>query len=149
MKTYLLLLPLLLVACTDHHTHVTPHVSVPRPVSIQVEVYDPISNFVWENVSVRIVEADNEWSGCVCVSPFVDWFLTDINGRVFFDEFDIAFAEVGFVEDSVGGAILSPFLDEDQATVLLEIDAVGFSPVFVEVHLNWDHPDVFIEVPFN
>lgn len=149
MKTYLLLLPLLFVACTDHHGHATPRVATPRPVSIEVEVYDPITNMVWENVSVRIVEADNEWSGCICVSPFVDWFLTDINGRIFFDEIDIAFAEVGFLEDGAGRAILNPFFDEDQAIVVLEIDAIGFAPVFVEVDLSWDQPDVFIEVPFN
>ena len=30
---------------------------------------------------------------------------------------------------------------EDEALVVLEIDAVGFSPVIVEVPLSWDQPD--------
>lgn len=153
MKTHLmLLLPCVLLACKgghhDHHHH-TPPVAEPRLVSIEVEVFDPITNFVWENVSVRIVEADNEWSGCLCVSPYLDWFLTDSNGRVFFDEFLIADAEVGLLEDGAGRAILNPSVFEDEVVITLEVDAVGFSPVFVDVLVTWDQPDVFVEVPFN
>jgi len=146
-----LLLPLVFAACghSHGHGHTAPPAEVPRPVSILVEVYDPITNFVWENVSVRIVEADQEWSGCTCASPFVDWYLTDAAGRVLLDEFALAAAEVGFLEDGAGGALLGPGLHEDEATVVLEIDAVGFVPVFVEVPLRWDGPDVFIAVPFN
>jgi hypothetical protein len=32
--------------------------------------------------------------------------------------------------------------------VWLEVDALGFTPVLVEVPLRWDEPDVFVEVPF-
>ena len=137
-------------ACgSGSHSHAVPRAAVPRPVSILVEVYDPITNLVWENVSVRIVEADQEWSNCTCASPYVDWYLTDSSGRVQLDEYVLAAAAVGFLEDGAGRALLGPARDEDEATVILEIDAVGFMPVFVEVPLRWDLADVFIEVPFN
>ena len=119
-----------------------------RPVSILVEVYDPATNFVWQDVSVRVVEASHEWSGCTCVSPFDDWLLTDEFGQVLIDEFILRDADVGFVE-SGGAAFIGPDRREDEATVLLMVDAVGFTPQFVEVDLSWDNPDVFIEVPFN
>lgn len=144
-----LLLPLwLLVACHgrhDDHVHVPP---APRPVSILVEVYDPVTNFVWENVGVRIVEAEQEWSQCICESPFVDWYLTDTTGQVLLDEFALAAAEVGFVLDPSGAAIIGSRSFENEATVVLEIDALGFTPVFVEVDLSWNTPDVFVAVPF-
>lgn len=136
------------VACDCHDHHDPEYVYEPHAVSILVEVYDPVTNFVWENVSVRIVESDQEWSGCTCVSPWVDWFLTDANGRVFFDEYALADAEVGFREDGNWRAVLYPYSYEDEATVVLEVDAVGFTPVIVEVPLRWDQPDVFVSVPF-
>lgn len=124
-------------------------VQQPRLVSVLVEVYDPVTNLAWEGVSVRVVEADQEWSGCTCVNPFVDdWFLTDSTGRVLFDEYLLADSEVGFLEDRTGAAVLDPDFDRDEATIVLEIDAVGFAPVIVEVPISWDEPDVFVEVPF-
>ena len=57
-------------------------------------------------------------------------------------------ADVGFVEDAFGAAVLGSGFSEDEALVVLEIDAFGFSPVIVEVPLSWDQPDVFVEVPF-
>ncbi|MBL8754145.1 MAG: hypothetical protein JNK15_12665 [Planctomycetes bacterium] len=117
-------------------------------MSIEVEVYDPTTNLVWENVSVRVVESAQEWSGCTCSSPWLDWYSTDSSGRVFLDEYALADAEVGFVEDYKGRALLESYRDGDEAWVLLEIDAVGFVPVYVEVALRWDEPDVFVAVPF-
>lgn len=150
LQALLLSAPLVLLsACGGSHSRATLRTESPRLVSILVEVYDPVTNLVWENVSVRIVEADQEWSQCTCVSPFTDWYLTDATGRVLLDEFLLADAEVGFAEDGSGRAILGPQRDEDEATVVLEIDAVGFVPVIVEVPLRWDTPDVFVEVPFN
>ncbi len=145
-----LLLPFVSVlagCCCDDDDDYSPPPD-PRLVSILVEVYDPVTNLVWENVSVRIVEADQEWSGCTCVSPYVDWYLTDATGRVLLDEYLLARAGVGFLTDYAGRAVLSPLTSEDQATVVLEVDAVGFTPVFVEVPLTWEVPDVFVEVPF-
>ena len=139
---------LLLTACSRRHAHVPTVALESRLVSILVEVYDPVSNLAWENVSVRIVEADQEWSGCTCVSPFEDWFLTDASGRVLFDEYMLADAEVGFLEDGNGAAVLSSAYGEDEAVVVLEVDAVGFAPVIVEVPLRWEEPDVFVEIPF-
>ncbi len=150
MRLPLCVLPLLVVAGCGHsaHSHPVARPAEPRPVSIEVEVYDPYTNLVWENVSVRVVESYQEWSGCTCVSPWLDWFLTDASGRVFLDEYVLADAEVGFLEDGSGRAILDPYRDDDEAVVLLEIDAVGFVPVYVEVTLRWDQPDVLVEVPF-
>ena len=68
--------------------------------------------------------------------------------RHYVDEYLLADAEVGFVEDEFGAAILSPLIYEDEALVVLEVDAVGFAPVIVEVPVSWHDPDVFVEVPF-
>ena len=138
----------LLAACGGSARRSAIVVEQPRLTSILVEVYDPNTNLAWENVSVRVVEADQEWSGCTCVSPYFDLFLTDIDGRVLLDEYILADAQVGFLEDSTGAAVLSPDFAEDEALVVLEIDALGFAPVIVEVPLRWDEPDVFVEVPF-
>ncbi|MFM1873917.1 MAG: hypothetical protein RL398_3339 [Planctomycetota bacterium] len=151
MRPYAALLSLVALAACGHrhdHAHVVPAPPPPRPVSILVEVYDPITNFVWENVSVRIVESEQEWSQCTCVSPYLDWRLTDSSGRVYFDEYDLALADVGFVEDVGGRALLHADEWQDEATVWLEIDAVGFTPILVPVHLRWSSPDVYVEVPF-
>lgn len=141
---------LCVASCHGGHDHTrTVQIPAARPVSILVEVYDPATNFVWENVSVRVVEADQEWSQSTHASPFVDdWFLTDNTGQVFFDEFTLAAAEVGFFEDGAGRALLSGDRREDTATVVLEIDAIGLGSQIVEVPLSWDVPDVFVSVPF-
>ena len=106
-----------------------------------------MTNLAWENVSVRIVEADQEWSGCTCVARGFDLYQTDGFGQVLLDEYVLGDADVGFLEDAFGGGAGSGF-SEDEALVVLEIDAFGFSPVIVEVPLSWDQPDVFVEVPF-
>ena len=149
-KAILALLSLpLVVGCGRHHRRDTVvFVESPRLVSVLVEVYDPTTNFVWENVSVRVVEADQEWSGCTCVSPFEDYYLTDRDGRVLLDEFVLADADVGFLVDGAGRAVLGPGFDEDEALVVLEVSGPGFATTFVEVFLSWDEPDVFVEVPF-
>ncbi|MFY9342336.1 MAG: hypothetical protein WAT39_07595 [Planctomycetota bacterium] len=143
------LLASLLAACGHGgHSHAEARPAEARLVSILVEVYDPATNLVWENVSVRIVEVDQEWAAGTYVNQYEEWFLTDGSGRVYLDEYTLADAEVGFLEDGLGRAVLGPYRDEDEATVVLEIDALGFMPVFVEVRLSWNQPDVFIEVPF-
>jgi len=145
----ILSLALAVASCRGGHSRASLRNESPRLVSILVEVYDPTTNLVWENVSVRVVEADQEWSQCTCASPFVDWYQTDATGRVLLDEYVLADAEVGFLEDAAGRAILGARRDEDQATVVLQIDALGFVPRIVEVPLSWDEPDVFVEVPFD
>ena len=144
----LLISTMLLAACGGRSRRATVAVEPPRLTSILVEVYDPFTNLAWENVSVRVVEADQEWSGCTCVSPYLDWYLTDNAGRVLLDEYVLADASVGFVEDGFGAAVLGSAYDEDEAVVVLEVDAVGFAPVIVEVPVSWADPDVFVEVPF-
>ena len=89
--------------CGDDDDHSqAPPAEPDRLVSILVEVYDPVTNFVWENVSVRVVSAEQEWSASNVVSPYVDWYLTDSTGRVWLDENVLAFSEVGFLLDGSG-----------------------------------------------
>lgn len=149
MKTLLLAPLFLAVACAPEHHDAHVVVPSPRPVSIQVEVYDPVTNYVWENVAVRVMEADQEWSGLTYTSPYVDWYLTDRDGLVYFDEYMLADATVGFPEDPHGAAMIGPRSFEDEASVWLEVAADGFTPVLVEVQLSWDQADVFVSVPFN
>lgn len=140
---------LVLAACGGGSEDDPPVQTVgPVPVSILVEVYDPVTNFVWQNVGVRIVEADQEWAGWIYSNPYEDWYLTDSAGQILLTEYDLAMADVGFRQDANGRALLYPGGFEDQATVLLEVWADGFLPVFVEVDLCWCQPDVFVAVPF-
>lgn len=120
-----------------------------RFVAIEVEVYDKNNpDLVWEDVGVRIVQADQEWSGCICVNPVPDdWYYTDEFGVVFLDAVDLAVADVGFLEDG-GEAVISPDLLEDEVTVLLEISAPGLGTVYRSVELSWDEPSVFVSIPF-
>lgn len=140
---------LLLAACGGADDEPPPvQLLDPVPASILVEVYDPVTNFVWQNVGVRIVEADQEWANWIYQNPFEDWYFTDAAGQVLLTEYDLAFADVGFRQDANGRALIFPRAFEDQATVLLEVWADGFDPVFVEVDLCWCQPDVFVAVPF-
>jgi hypothetical protein len=121
----------------------------PRLVEIEVEVYDPESNGVWEGVSVRVVEGYHEWSRCTCPAGNPNlWQVTARDGRVLFTAADLADADIGFREDGSGDAILSGDRDEDEAFVLVEIDAIGFDRVFVDVPLTWREPSVLVSVPF-
>ena len=114
-----------------------------------VEVYDPNTGFVWENVGVRIVQAEQEWSGCVCVNPIgEDWYFTDEFGTVLFNSDDLAIADVGFLLDAFGRAVMSPDVLEDEAIVLLEVYAPGFGSVYQEVDLSWDEPRVYVPIPY-
>ena len=142
--------PLLALAACGGSTVETVPVVVPgpAPVSILVEVYDPVTNWVWENVGVRIVEADQEWSNLTYVNYWEDWYPTDSYGQVLLTEYDLAWAEVGFREDYAGRAVIGSRWFEDEATVLLEVWADGFAPVYVEVELCWCEPDVYVAVPF-
>ncbi|MGA1608012.1 MAG: hypothetical protein ACO4CT_13595, partial [Planctomycetota bacterium] len=87
-------------------------------MELEIEVYDPFTGGVWEGVGVRVVQADQEWSGCVCVSPYAnDFALTDRTGLAYFSPFALAAAEVGFVEDAAGRAVLySGAFENDQIT---------------------------------
>ncbi len=148
MKAKLLgLLLLTLVACHKReHTTVVVAAEV-RPVAIEVEVYDPTTNFVWENVGVRIVEAEVDGAGIGYANIIPDhWFFSDQNGLVYLDSFVFADAQIGFLLNGAGQAVLE---FSEGARVVLEVDALGFTAVFVEVVLSWDQPQVFVSVPFN
>jgi len=147
LRLSLLLLPLLLPGCTKTATVVVP-AATPRPVSLEVEVYDPVTNLVWEGVGVRVVAGTMEWSGVTIASANVAWLVSDSAGLVFFDEYALASAGIGFVEDNLGRAMLEPDLGRDDAVVEIEVSAPGFVTVQAQVTLSWDNPDRFVSVPF-
>ena len=76
------------------------------------------------------------------------WYWTDTYGQALLTEYDLAYADVGFREDGAGRAVIGSRWFEDEATVLLEVWADGFAPVYVEVDLCWCGPDVMVSVPF-
>lgn len=138
-----------LTGCHRHGHARSVGVPGPRSASLEVEVYDPLTDFVWEGVSVRIVEGAMEWSGCVCPNPIQDdWFLTDEFGTVFYDSVLLAESSIGFLEDSYGRAVLGSAVDEDEAYVLIELAAPGFPTLQYDILLSWDEPDVFVSIPY-
>ncbi|MBM3973952.1 MAG: hypothetical protein FJ301_07620 [Planctomycetes bacterium] len=120
----------------------------PRPVSILVEVVDAVSGLPLPAVRVRVLEAYQEWSDSYYDSPYQDVFLTDADGLVFLDEYMLSWQDVGFREDGIGRAMLYPEFYEDEADVLVEVDADGFPPVLYSITLRWDLPDVYVQLPF-
>jgi hypothetical protein len=137
-----------LAACTENNTTYVVPPPAPVPVEVEIEVYDPVTNGVWENVGVRVVSAWNEWSDCECASPTVQYLLSDSFGLVYFSPYYLAAAEVGFAEDANGRAVLGADPAVDDAVVRLEVWADGFTPVIVDVPLNWSAPYGFVSVPF-
>jgi hypothetical protein len=97
---------------------------------------------------VRVLDAYQEWADQVYTSPFQDVFVTDLDGLVFLDEYILAWQDVGFREDGNGRALLYPGAFEDEADVLVEVDADGFPPVLYQIFLRWDGPDVYVGLPF-
>ena len=146
-KKYLWLGLLAMVACSTRKTTVLVQPAQARPVAIEVEVYDPVTNFVWENVALRVVEAEVTGAGGIYPNAFPnDWFFTDQSGLVFLDSYSLAAAQVGFLQDAFGQAVLDP---GESARVVLQLDALGFTSVFFEVFLSWDQPQIFVSVPFS
>jgi hypothetical protein len=101
-------------------------------------------------VSVRAVEGYHEWSGCTCETRDPElWLLTDETGRVLFTSAILADAEIGFLEDGHGFAVIDGDRDADEAFVLLELDAIGFDRALFDIPLSWDEPAVFVSLPFS
>ena len=151
-RSVLLACSLLLVTATACHSRrpvlvVTPE---PRLVSLEVEVYDPVTNFVWEGVGVRIREAWLEWSNQVVPNgdPAVR-HLTDITGLAYFSPGDVADAQVGFIEDLFLRAQLEGYDDADEAIVQVELSAPGFPIVLVDVPVSWNDPNAFVSIPYS
>ncbi len=132
-----------------HSSHGDDFVYYDNPVSIEIEVYDPKTNYVWENVSVRIIEVEHEWSNCTCPNPKQnDFYYTDKNGIVYFSPEHLGASNLGFLLDGYDRAVLSPDVFEDEATVLVEISAPGLGTVYERIELTWDESRTFISVPF-
>ena len=151
MALTVLLASTALMSCNRSRTSgVDVDLTVDRTVFLEVEVFDPNTNLVWENVGVRLVDSFQDWNNSTTVSPFVDDFeFTDRDGVVLFTPEIIASYQVGFREDDFDRAILGSRSYEDTASVTLEVFAPGFAPVIATVRLTFDEPDVFISVPFN
>lgn len=141
------LLPLGACSCDDDVVYVESR--VPRTVSIEVEIYDPVTNRVWIDAPVRIVEAELEWSRLIVRNPDTTaYYLTNDAGRTVFTSYDLSAARVGFVTDSAGRAVLEPDGERDEGYVLLEVAAPGFETAYMDVYLSWANPDAFVEIPF-
>lgn len=136
-------------ACHHRHRDDPVHLDPNRPVTIEVEVYDPETNFVWKGVGVRLVQARQEWSACICANPNRDdWYYTDAFGSVVFSPKRIASAEIGFKVDGLGQAIINRHPAEDEAMVLIEVWAENFKPVLREIKLTYHQNDMFVSIPF-
>lgn len=141
---------LLLVAACGHTDcdPPPPPPPEPRPVSVLVEVVDDVTGLPLPAVRVRVLEAYQEWAGSYYTSPYQDVFLTDVDGLVFLDEYILSWQDVGFREDGIGRSLLYPGGYEDEADLLIELDADGFPPVLYWVTVRWDQPDVYVQLPF-
>jgi len=151
MRSFLGLLLLVLSGFLSScgHGHTTARVrTYPRPVSLQVEVYDPVSNLVWEGLGVSVVEADHEWSGCVCSSKKDLVVYTDRAGTAFFSSSLLAEIDVGFQEDFYYRAVLGPGRDEDEVVVTIEVGDPTLGYVYFDIPIDFSEPDVFVSVPF-
>lgn len=150
LRRFLACLALFLAAACGHSDcdPPPPPPPEPRPVSILVEVVDAVTGQPLPAVRVRVLEAYQEWSDSYYDSPFQDVFLTDADGLVFLDEYILSWQDVGFLEDGNGRALLYPGLYEDEADVLVEVDADGFPPALYSITLRWDRPDVYVQLPF-
>lgn len=145
----LVLFSLLAAGCTGDTVVVARPAPSAVPVEIEVEVYDPASGGVWQDVGVRVVESWQEWSGLRLGTTRPDLFvLTDRNGLVYLSPQLLADYDVGFGEDALGRAIVGPQYDRDEAVVLIEVFAPGFASRLVEVQVDWDQPYTFVSVPF-
>ena len=146
--SFAMICSLAVAGCSHGHHDNTTTVFYDRLTSLEVEVYDPLSNYVWENMAVRVVQVEHEWSGFVVVNPIVDdWFYTDSFGVVFFGSDLLGASGFGFLTDTFGRAVMSPDIFEDEAIVLLEIFD-GFGSLFYEVDMTWDNPRVLAQVAF-
>lgn len=136
-----------LVSCSKIGGHAAAPIL--RHVSLEVEVYDPISGYVWQGVGVRLLDATTEWSGLTIPNiqaGRIDY--TDAYGTVYFDETDLADAQMGFAIDPYGRAVLDPDPLADEAWITVEVSSPGFPTVLATAYLSWDAPHCFVSIPF-
>ena len=133
--------------CGGHRTPAKIKI-YPRPVSLQVEVYDPATNLVWEGLGVSVIEADHEWSGCRCSSAKDVVVYSDRSGTAFFSSALLGDIEVGFQEDGYARAVLGPGRDEDQVVLTIEVGDPTLGYVYFDIPIDFSDPEVFVSVPF-
>lgn len=137
-----------LSGCGGHRHPASVRLS-PRPVTLQVEVYDPATNFVWQGLGISVIEADHEWSGCKCSAAQDIVVYTDDVGTAFFSSTLLADVEVGFREDLYSRAVLGPGSDEDEVVITIEVGDPSLGYVYFDVPIDFSKPEVFVSVPFS
>ncbi|HMQ23782.1 MAG TPA: hypothetical protein PKE00_14915 [Planctomycetota bacterium] len=132
---------LLLGACHRWHDHDC------KPVSLSITVVDS-KNAVWQGMTVRLLEAWNEWSDDrrQGKDPWAT-LKTDDRGVVYFNSEDIASAELGFLEEPKGIAVLHSDRWRNEAVFTVEVgdDTLGWIEVEIPVRFPATHLDVEIE----
>ncbi len=117
-------------------------------VSLTVFVHDK-DGFAWKDVEVRIKEAWNEWSACVCKGK-EPWSkdYTDADGEVVFGPRELARSDIGFVENEAGAAVIGSFPDDDEAVIRLIVgdDSLGWVEIEVPINYHEPHVEVFVEL---
>ncbi|MCA8968976.1 MAG: hypothetical protein KDC95_04310 [Planctomycetes bacterium] len=118
-----------------------------KPVSLSITVVDS-KNAVWQGLTVRILEAWNEWSDDYRQGkdPWAT-MRTDDRGLAYFDSEDIASADLGFLESPDGIAVLYDDPWRNEAVFIVEVgdDTLGWIEVEIPVRYPSTHLDVEIE----
>lgn len=118
-----------------------------RPVSLRVTVVDA-NGAPRSGITVRIVEAWNEWSDDIRAGQ-EPWskLSTDDRGRAFFDSEALALADLGFRESPRDRAVLGFSYRRNQAEFTIEVGtaALGFVEHVIPVRYRDSHLDVEIE----
>ncbi|MEO0479131.1 MAG: hypothetical protein AAF196_06590 [Planctomycetota bacterium] len=150
MRTLVALLSILTLTACGRSGHVSKGSgTLITPVSVEVEVFDPVTNGVWIDACIRVVEAYFEDGDVIVATGRPDLiFKTDLDGRVFLSAFDLADAEVGFFETFAGEAYLESGFFADEAIVTVEVSGAGFPTVRRDVALSFDFPDGFVAIPW-
>lgn len=112
-----------------------------KAVGLTAEVRDGTSGGLLSGAKITLVEVEHEWSACVCKSPFDVFGITDQTGQVRFEPEDFAAAEVGFLEDGHGRAVLQGHPNKDEAIVVLVVTRTGYRDELVKILLSNAQPD--------
>ena len=116
-------------------------------ISIDIVASDPLGLSI-EGVEVQIIGGWQESNDLSYHAPTPAYRgFTNSLGFVTFEAEDLAAAQVGFIEDEDGRAVLLHEFTENEAIVTLRIGAVSLGWIEVDVHVSHAeaHAHVFIE----